>query len=670
MCASHWKKGFQAGKSRSFRDIHRSGNETKGCPSTQQRPGLAYRQCQEVKESSSATSADAYGHNGGGVSERASDRREVMGVRPEGRHRLFLVIVVSAMTLMFGYLLAQLVRIQIVEGEFYAERADRYHLFVRQAKAPRGRILDRHGAVLAESVPVKDLWARPASLPDLERVANRLAPVLDTDAASLLDRLQRDSKSMCLARDVQQSETIAELERAVKELAREGQTGLDLHDDFLRVYPFGEEAAHVIGCVGVDGEGLVGAERIYDASLVGRHGFERLERDGKTRAFYTHRSAREEPTPGSDVVLTIDVVIQHFLERQVQWAFDRWEADSVVGVVVSPSDGRVLALANRPSFDPTRLDQTSRDALRNRAVTDTFAPGSTFKPFVVAAALDDKRVALHETFDCGDGEYWFDRRLVHDVHPEPLLDVPGILVRSSNIGVAQIGLRLGGNRLREAVQAFGFGRKTGIGFGGESAGVITSPKNWTETYTTVSVSFGQEIASTPLQLALGFSALVNGGRYEAGRLLERLVHPDGIVETVDRPLPRQVVSPATSATIRELLVRVCEEGSGQPARVEGFRVGGKTGTSEKFKGKIKEGYISSFAAFAPAEDPALCVVFIVNEPKGARYGRVVAAPAVGRVLADSLAYLELPPTAPEEGDGGISRSADPHGDRSRYEQAN
>lgn len=591
-------------------------------------------------------------------------------MRPEGRHRLFLVVVVSAMTLMFGYLLAQLVRIQIVESDFYAARADRYHLFVRQAKAPRGRILDRHGAVLAESVPVKNLWARPASLPDVERVARRLAPVLDTDVASLLGRLESGSRAMCLARDVQEADAIAELERAVKELAREGQTGLDLHDDFLRVYPFGDEAAHVVGCVGVDGEGLIGAERIYDASLVGRPGFEQLERDGTTRAFYTHRAAREEPTPGSDVVLTLDVVIQHFLERQVQWAYDRWDAESVVGVVVSPADGRVLALANRPTFDPKRLDQTSRDALRNRAVTDTFAPGSTFKPFVIAAALDAGRVVPEETFDCGNGEYWFDRRLVHDVHPEDTLDVPGILVRSSNIGVAQIGLRLGGARVREAVQAFGFGRKTGIGFGGESAGVLTSPRNWTETYTTVSVSFGQEIASTPLQLALGFSALVNGGRYESGQLLERLVHPDGIVETVERPLPRQVVTPSTSASIRDMLVRVCEEGSGEPAKVEGYRVGGKTGTSEKFKGKIKEGYISSFAAFAPAEDPALCVVFLVNEPKGARYGRVVAAPAVGRVLADALAYLEVPPTAPVEGDGGISRSADPHGDRSRYEQAN
>ena len=389
--------------------------------------------------------------------------------------------------------------------------------------------------------------------------------------------------------------------------------------------------------------------------------------------FYSGRGRRESPEPGGDVVLTIDMVIQHFLERQVQWAFEKWEAESAIGIVVSPSDGKILALANRPTFDANRLREARTSDLVNRALTDPFAPGSTFKPIVFGAALDAGVLQATDTFDCGGGEWRFDRRLLHDVHPSGELDVEGVLVKSSNIGAAKIGLRLGGRRLREAIQAFGFGKKTGIVLGGESSGRMTQPRNWTDTYTTVSVSFGQEILVTPMQLAMGFSALVNGGRYHAPRIVDHWIDRDGNVETPFTPVMRRVISSEASAEIREMLVAVCEEGSGKPARVPGYRVGGKTGTTEKFKGKRKSGYVSSFVAFAPAQNPRLCVLVMVNEPKGAHYGRIVAAPAVGRVLADSLAYLEVPPD-PDLGDSFRSASidtADPDAPTARdYEVAN
>lgn len=591
------------------------------------------------------------------------ERLEVEPVAPEQRHRVFLITVFAVLTLAFAGLLARLVEIQIVDRDFYVARAARYHMFERQTAAARGRILDRRGTVIAESVPVKTLWARPAKIASRDRVARTLAPLLGVEASEVRARLDQPYSSVCLAEAIDASESIGKIERAVRALARKGDTGLDMHDSFRRVYPAGSELAHVIGAVGDDGRGLMGIERLFNSSLEGAAGYEGLERDGRTRPFYSSRISRVASTPGSDVVLTIDSVVQHFLERQVQWAYDTWDAESVIGIVISPPDGKILAMANRPTFDPGMLSRASADSLKNRAVIDPFAPGSTFKPFIVAAALEERVIDASNTYDCGEGRYRFDGRLVRDVHPKGILDVTEVLVHSSNIGIAQIGLTLGGRRVRDYVRAFGFGSRSGIGLGGETAGKITSVRNWTEKYTTVSVSFGQEISVTPLQLSLGFSALINGGRYHPPHLVDAVIRPDGSIERFLGEIPRDVISPQVSEAVRGMLVRVVEEGSSSTvARIPGYRVGGKTGTSEKWKGKVKDGYVSSFIAFAPAENPEVCCLVMVNEPKGQHYGRVVAAPAVARVLTDSLAYLEVPPTvAPSEdsalSDGGISRSA-------------
>jgi len=589
---------------------------------------------------------------------RQGERGVHEGHRPQIRHRVFLVAVFGAVTLMYAYLLFQLVRIQILDADTYAAMARRYHLFAREEPAPRGRILDRRGRVLAESVPVKSVWARPAAISDPARVAELLAPVLGRPARDLERELARPASSVRLCASLESEAAIARLDRARAALAREGIQGVDVHDRFRRFYPYRHELSHLVGCVGAEGHGLLGVERKYDSVLRGESGYALLERDARTRPFHSARSGRREPVPGGDVVLTVDMAIQHFLERQLDWAHETFGAASAVGVVLEPGSGEILALANRPTFDPNRLSDAAPSDLSNRALTDTFAPGSTFKPFVVASALQQGILRPADRFDCGDGSFSFDGRIVHDVHPSRMLDVAGVLVRSSNVGVAKIGLRLGGERLRAYVHGFGFGRRTGLALGGESAGLVTDPADWTEKYTTVSVSFGQEIAVTPLQLALGFSSLVNGGRWHAPVLVSRLTRRDGVVQELPREIPRQVISARISRTVREMLVRVCDEGSGVAARVPGYGVGGKTGTSEKFRGKQKHGYVSTFAAFAPASDPRLCVLILVNEPQGARYGRVVAAPAAGRVLADTLAYLEVPPTRP---DGGTPRSADVFG---------
>ena len=605
-----------------------------------------------------------FGDRGTGRDAIAGGGPHATGFRPATRHRVFLCAVFLGLTGLYGYLVYRLVEIQVLDHDAFVARAARYHWFERSPGAPRGRILDRRGAVIAESVPAKTLWARPAVLGtriDLGELADRLSGVLAIPSSEIESRLTSRSSAVELHPGIEDNDVIAWMEEFIEGLERRGAYGLDLHDTWLRRYPFGSDLAPVVGVVGTDGDGLFGLEMIHDDALAGEGGREVLERDGRTRAFYSGPSVRREPRPGNDLRLTIDMVCQYFLERQVQWAFDTWEAAAVTGIVLAPESGEILAMATRPGFHPDRPGEWTRERTKNRSISDPVAPGSTFKPFIVAAALNEGLVSPWTRFDCGSGKHRFENRLVRDDHPEDELDVTGILVRSSNIGVAKIGRMLGKHRLQSYVENFGFGQLTGVGLAGESRGIVTPPSKWTETYTTVSVSFGQEIATTVLQLGLGVSALVNGGVYNGPRLVARIERPDGIHETPPLAEGEPVISERSSVMVREMLAEVCEEGSGKPARVPGYRVGGKTGTSEKFDGKVKRGYVSSFVGFAPVEDPRLVVVVMVDDPKGARYGRVVAAPAVGRVLADCLAYLEVPPTSDRVGargeGGGISRSA-------------
>jgi cell division protein FtsI (penicillin-binding protein 3) len=554
------------------------------------------------------------------------------------------------MTLMFGLLVYRLAEIQILRGDELARRARRYHAFERTLQAPRGRILDRNGNVLAESVPVKSLEVRPHRIDDRGEAARRLAPILGRSEQELLARISGDVRYVLLHDGIESNEVIGELEETIRDLDRRGVRGIDLHDRWRRYYPFGRELAHVLGFVGRDGKGLEGVEARFDDRLTGEPGLETVERDGRTRPFYSASLDRRDPVPGDDVQLTIDTIVQHFLERELERTVREYDAECAAGVVVSPRDGRLLALGSHPGFDPNQpfrdpetRERLSPDRWRNRCVTDAFPPGSTFKAFTLAAALEAGTVRIDETIDCEDGAWRYLGRVVHDVHPTGKVPVPDVLVRSSNIGAAKIGLTVGEAFLRPFVLRMGFGQRTGIRLSGEGFGHVTSARDWTEAYTSVSVSFGQEISATPIQLALAFSAIANGGWLFAPRLVERLVRPDGEEDRLVLPAPRRVLRPDVAEQVRDVLVRVVEEGSGQPARIPGYRVAGKTGTAERIVGRRKDGYISTFVAFAPARNPAVCVLITVYRPRKAHYARVVAAPFVGRVLADTLAHLGIPP---------------------------
>ena len=356
------------------------------------------------------------------------------------------------------------------------------------------------------------------------------------------------------------------------------------------------------------------------------------------------------PVDGGNVVLTIDAEIQRITEEALAHRIDAFDAESGMGIVMSPKTGDVLAMACVPAFDANQAASMPAELRRNRAVTDPTEPGSTFKPFIACGAIEGGFVTTSELIDCRMGEYRIGRRVVTDARPHGLMDIKGIITRSSNIGMTIIGQRMGNEVLHETIRRFGFGERTGIDCPGEASGLVYPLHDWTS-YSTVSVSFGYEVAVTPLQLVNGFCAIINDGILLKPRLVRRLVAPDGeVIESFDSPeiVQRAVSSDVARYMSQELLRSVVQSGSGRRAQLGPYRVLGKTGTAKLScadrSGYEPGAYLSTFIGAAPADDPDVVALVMVRRPDAKRgyYGGTVSAPAVGEILAATLAYLDVP----------------------------
>jgi cell division protein FtsI/penicillin-binding protein 2 len=352
--------------------------------------------------------------------------------------------------------------------------------------------------------------------------------------------------------------------------------------------------------------------------------------------------AAEPAVPGASITLTIDSVLQLFVERELDGVMQAWQPTSACAIVIDPQSGEVLALASRPGFDPNDAQHVPDNAWINTAIASTFEPGSTFKPSVVAWGLDSGQVATGEEFDCERGSYRMRGRILHDHHPYGLLDVAGILIKSSNIGMAKIGERMGNAELHEAAVQFGYGRRTGIELPGELPGTLRPLDEWTS-YSTGSIPMGQELSATPLQVLVSLATLANGGRAISPHLLRGIV---GTKVEARNVVSTAVVSESTAAwMVQTALVGVVARGTGQNARIDGIAVFGKSGTAQKIDpatGKYSTSrYVGSFACGAPAENPRAVVLVSVNEPTAGRsyFGGTVAAPAAAAILKRTLAHL-------------------------------
>jgi cell division protein FtsI (penicillin-binding protein 3) len=510
--------------------------------------------------------------------------------------------------------------------------------------ARRGTIFDTRGRVVAVSRYRPDVFVDPTRVEDIEKLAYELSARINRSAESIANKIHNRRSPRYVVIATQVDVVTADAVRAMRNPA------VGLTDRVVRTCPLGSSMAHVLGFVGRDGHGLEGIERAHDEHLAGRDGRRASVRDARRRAMWKSHGGYTPPIDGGSVVLTIDAEIQRVTEEALARRVRAFEAESGVAVVMSPKSGHILAMACVPTFDPNQVGSAPPEVRRNRAVTDPTEPGSTFKPFIACGALEGGFVTKTEQIDCQMGEYRIGRRNVVDTRPYGLMDIKGIITRSSNIGMAIIGQRVGNEVLRETICRFGFGELTGIGYPGESPGLVYPLGQWTS-YSTVSVSFGYEVAVTPLQLATAFCAIVNDGILLRPRLVRHLLSPTGEVQaSYDSPeIIRRAVSSAVARYMsQELLVSVVENGSGRKARAGPYRVLGKTGTAKlpytDRSGYEPNAYLSTFVGAAPAADPEAVVVVMVRRPKASLgyYGSTVSAPAVGEILLATLAYLEVP----------------------------
>lgn len=511
--------------------------------------------------------------------------------------------------------------------------------------ARRGTIFDARGRVVATSRLMPDVFVDPGQARDIDTLAQELGARVNLSPDHIREMIKRrpDSRFIVVATKV--DEVTARAVRAM------GSPAVGLTNRAVRTYPLAGSLAHVLGFVGRDGHGLDGLELTYDGHLAGMDGVRATIRDARRRALWRAGGLSTPPTDGGHVVLTIDAEIQRIVEEALFDAVTQFEAESGVAIVISPTDGEILAMACVPTFDPNHLEPDSADRRRNRAVTDPVEPGSTFKPFIACGALEGRFITPTEQIDCRMGAHRFGHRLVKDVSPHGLMDLAGIVTKSSNIGMGFVAERMGNDALHAIIRRFGFGDRTGIECPGEDAGLVRALGRW-NSYSAVSVSFGYEIAVTPLQLITAYAALLNDGVLYKPRLIGELLGPDG--EVLASSFGPEIVGRAVSSQVarymsRTVLLSVVEDGGGHRAKLDQYRVLGKTGTAKLSyrdrPGYEPDAYLSTFVGAAPADDPAVLALVMVRRPNPALgyYGGVVSAPAVGRILAKTLAYLDVPP---------------------------
>ncbi len=521
--------------------------------------------------------------------------------------------------------------------------SDKRQSYTITLQGTRGVVLDRRFRVLAGSADQFAVYADPMLIPNHAEAASQLAPVLALNQNDILNKLDHPPSPsyvvLCRTKD-NPDEAIDKLQLR----------GVGVQREPSRVYPMGKLAAHVIGYVGKDGKGLEGIESTCESLLKSQPGKRTVYCDVHRSPVFEKPDSYVPPRNGVHVVLTIDANIQEKLEEQLAERVTFHDAECAVGVVMNPKTGEVLALANYPTFDPTEAGKVPADVRRNRVLTDPVEPGSVFKSYVMSAVMTHHAARRDEVIDCHGGLYMVRSRALHDSHPYGALTVDYVLAKSSNIGMAILGQRLGNANIFNMLRDFGFGGKTGIDLVGEDAGLMNPLRKWTWG-STLSVPMGQEIAVTPIQLITAFSAIVNGGHLMRPKVVAAIVDDKGeIIEDRTEPVERrQVLDPEISKTMIDMLTVVCKDGTGKTCKLDHWQALGKTGTAQIPRiGKGRHGYepgqyLASFIGAAPASDPAVVALVMVRHPrKNNYYGGVVSLPAVREVLNFTLSYLNVP----------------------------
>lgn len=561
--------------------------------------------------------------------------------------RLRIKLVVCIFCLLWVGLWGRAWYLQMMEGPHLAERARRQHMASELVTGRRGMIFDRNGQVLARSVEARSIYANPQEIQDFLVMANTLGPILGLEPQKLYDELsQTKRRFVWLKRKVD--------DYTAEAVRKTNLAGIGLSKEYDRVYPFKHMAGQLLGFVGLDDKGLEGIERSMEARLGCIPVRQIVQRDAMGRRFYLHEEGQSEPR-GQDLTLTIDVQMQFIAEEAVARAAKDFDARWSGALVVDVPTGEILAWAQYPFFNPNTYRDSSPLIYRNRLAADALEPGSTFKPFVMAAALQERKISATTPIDCERGKWETKSFTIRDTSNQGVLPASKVLRYSSNIGMAKIGLSLGAPTFYKYMHSLGFGERTSVPVS-ESRGILRAPRDWSEV-DIMSTSFGQSISVTGLQMAQAYLTLLNKGVHKPLRLVRE-------EENVQEPRER-VFTESIAREVMRMMRDVVQEsdGTGKRARIGGVEVGGKTGTAQKADhraGVYGNKRLASFVGFLPADKPRYLILVMVDEPSRNQYGGVVAAPVFREIASRSLTYTGiLSATRPAENSkaGGASTAS-------------
>ncbi|HIJ51094.1 MAG TPA: penicillin-binding protein 2 [Nitrospinae bacterium] len=550
------------------------------------------------------------------------------------------LLFISSLLLLFAIsLIVRLADLQIVQHESLLAKSEKQSQGTLKTHFGRGTIFDRNGNELATNLEVESVFVVPQEVRDRKYTSRVLASVLNRNYDRVYKEVSSKKQFTWIKRKVPADE--------IMHLKKSTLSGVHFRSEQKRFYPKRELAANVIGFVGTDDLGLAGIEHTFQEKLKGVVYSQSIEQDGKGRKIQALSNLSRSSLGNYDLMLTLDEVIQFTAEHHLKKQVDKYKADSGMAVVMDPYSGEIYAMANVPQFNPNNFNAFPEETWKNNAVVSSYEPGSIFKPIVAAAAIDTGIARPDEEFFCENGSFKVGKNKIGEAenHKFGFLTMKEIIAKSSNIGVIKIAQKLGKNSFYEYIQKFGFGEKSGVRLPGVSSGLLRKRGGWTD-YSLASISFGHEIAVTPLQMVAALSAIANGGTLMEPHITKALMRDGKIVKQIKPKKIRRVISKKTSQQMMEILKFVVKNGTGKNAAVEGFDVAGKTGTAQKFitrtQSYSKTEFVSSFIGYAPADAPRLVILVMIDNPKGVHWGSVVAAPVFREIAKKSLRYLNVP----------------------------
>ncbi|MEK7286500.1 MAG: penicillin-binding protein 2 [Nitrospirota bacterium] len=568
--------------------------------------------------------------------------------------------IAAILTVGFLFVLIRLSVIQWLEHGKWNQLAKKQHERTLLDHVDRGVVYDRNRKVLAINVDVPSLYAVSDKIKQPKKTARQLAPFLNSSPRALVAKLNREKDFIWLARKIDQDR--------LNKINRLDLPGIGVLMESKRFYPKRALFGHLVGFVGMDNNGLEGIEHRYDALLKGKSGGIVVVRDAHGKSIYPKGFNYIPPSQGESLVLTVDETIQHISTREIRRVVEKTSAKGGIAIVMNPTNGEILAMSVYPFFNPNTVGSYQPAQWRNRAITDIYEPGSTFKIITAAAALEEKVVSPQEMINCEKGTFVVFDTVIHDHEPMGMAPFNEVVARSSNIGMIKVATRLGKKRLDHYSRAFGFGTRRGIDLTGESPGLLRTPESWSDR-SLASIAIGQEIGVTALQMILATAVIANNGLPVTPHVMlaktareedtpkpaqpkTKMAQIGGVGETeiaLDEPLDGQkrIISEETAKAVTKILEQVVTAGTGKKAGIFGFRVAGKTGTAQKIDPKSglysKSGYVSSFVGFVPADRPALVILVMIDEPLGEETGGEIAAPIFSEIGRETLRYLKVAP---------------------------